>query len=738
LCDALKIELAEIFMFRRIVFLVLSALMLTAGFVSSGFAQGGQALDFKPGEVIVGYHSEADRRASERLFKNAPLVNSFSVLGGQKAQKLEVSPRQDTSLLLRFSLPPVNNAFADGDPASQRRLIDDLTNQIKKVDPRVKYVYPNYLLRVPEQKPNSLDNKRQKKLLSTASKTTSPASNGFPNDPLFASDQWDYQALPIGMNAIGAWKITTGDRRIVVAVIDTGILRSHPDVVGSGNLQPGYNFASDGAGRSDDASDPKSESHGSNVASVIGAVATNNKLGVAGINWSVSVLPVRVFNEEGGASFKDLADGILWAAGLPVEGAPTNKFPADVINLSVQLDLPCDQVVPLKDAIDRARSAGSVVVAAAGNGNKTIAKPPIDIAGVFPAGCAGVISVAASDSKGHLASYSNFGNVSIVAPGGDDNEGNARQVYGIGGTETLGWSGTSQAAPHVAGAIALAMAKHEEWRRHPDLIAAAIHDTAVPMQAGACSHPCGPGQLDAQRLIEYVPSPPKQPLTAAVSSPMRAPPKAAKISTASASNDVSGRWLMTQGSMLVIEGGEWFHPSKGTALISLVGQENMIVRYPQQIGVTCAYRVMLLENRGALYLEPTNASQPDEFCPSGRLASGSQAKPVTSSISPTAAASSTAETKGEAASNKILGRWLLNSGGILVIEQDQWLHPTKGAANIMLVGNDQFIVQYPQQTYVKCAYRVVLLDNGKALKLVPTNNLQPEEYCPTGQLTGLR
>src|ERR1700730_11991908 len=271
------------------------------------------------------------------------------------------------------------------------------------------------------------------------------------------------------MNAIGAWKITTGDRRIAVAVIDTGMLLSHPDVVGSGNLLQGYNFASDGAGRSDDASDPKTESHGSNVASVIGAVATNNKLGGAGINWSVLVLPVRVFNEEGGASFKDLADGILWAAGLPVEGIPTNKFPADVINLSVQLESPCDQVALLKDAIDRARSAGSVVVAAAGNGNKTIAKPPIDIAGVFPAGCHRGISVAASDSSGHFASYSNFGNVSIVAPGGDDNEGKARQVYGIGGTDTLGWSGTSQAAPHVAGAIALGMAKHEEWSGHSEL-----------------------------------------------------------------------------------------------------------------------------------------------------------------------------------------------------------------------------------------------------------------------------
>ena len=91
--------------------------------------------------------------------------------------------------------------------------------------------------------------------------------------------------------------------------------------------------------------------------------------------------------------------------------------------------------------------------------------------------------MSAADIRGHLASYSNFGNVSIVAPGGDfDKDGAPIAVWGIGGTETRGWVGTTQAAPHVVGAIALAMAKHEEFRRHPDLVATAIRDTAVPMQ----------------------------------------------------------------------------------------------------------------------------------------------------------------------------------------------------------------------------------------------------------------
>ena len=198
-----------------------------------------------------------------------------------------------------------------------------------------------------------------------------------------------------------------------------------------------------------------------------------------------------------------------------------NLTPADIINLSLSGPGACDGPASgrIGGAIEKARSAGAVIVVAAGNG-KGDDHIPMDMADYYPANCPGVISVAAHDHKGHLSSYSNFGNVSIVAPGGDTDV----PVLGIGGTGTLGWSGTSQATPHVAAAIALAMAQHEELRRHPDLVATAIHDSAVPMPAGACAHPCGPGQLDAQKLLEYVPRSSKPPLTSSITPPPQVSP----------------------------------------------------------------------------------------------------------------------------------------------------------------------------------------------------------------------
>jgi serine protease len=170
-----------------------------------------------------------------------------------------------------------------------------------------------------------------------------------PSDPMYGN-QWHYAAPSAGnygINAPGAWDISTGATGIYVAVLDTGI-RNHADL--AGRWQGGYDMisdiwtANDSTGRDSDPTDPgdwvasnacysgspsrNSSWHGTHVSGTIGA-ATNNGIGVAGINWVSKIIPVRVLGRCGGYT-SDIADGIRWAAGLSVPGVPNNPYPAKV------------------------------------------------------------------------------------------------------------------------------------------------------------------------------------------------------------------------------------------------------------------------------------------------------------------------------------------------------------------------------------------------------------------------
>src|SRR5439155_471819 len=221
----------------------------------------------------------------------------------------------------------------------------------------------------------------------------------------------------------------------VVAVIDTGVLPNHEDVVGSRNYVGGFDVvtdrarANDGDGRDGDPTDPgdgvaagecfpgspalPASWHGTHVAGTVGIGGTNNAVGVAGVNWRVKVQAVRVLGKCGG-TIADINDGIRWAAGLPVPGAPNNPHPAKVINMSLGGRGRCTLSPSTQAAIDDAVNAGAAVVVAAGN-------EAADASGFFPASCEHVITVAASDYRGHLVTrYSNFGqDVDLLAPGGD-------------------------------------------------------------------------------------------------------------------------------------------------------------------------------------------------------------------------------------------------------------------------------------------------------------------------------
>jgi serine protease len=319
------------------------------------------------------------------------------------------------------------------------------------------------------------------------------------DDPLF-DQQW-----PLSLTHItSAWSRTEGSEAVTVAVVDSGI-RQHPDL--QDRYVAGFDFISDPANaddsdgvRDNDPTDTgtvdpaSSQLHGMHVAGILGA-HTDNAVGIAGVDWNCQILPVRVLGVLGGqGSDTDIADGIRWAAGIPVDGAPTNPTPAQVINLS--FGGPGGSAV-LQSAIDDVASLGVIVVAAAGNDGA-------DTAGYAPAGLNHVIAVGAGDGAGNLASYSNRGpRVDLLAPGGDLTAG-----FGVlstlytdaDGYTYVAFNGTSQAAPHVSGVASLMKALDPSI--DSDRARTLLSATADPSHA--CAEGCGGGLLDADAALAAV------------------------------------------------------------------------------------------------------------------------------------------------------------------------------------------------------------------------------------------
>jgi len=282
-----------------------------------------------------------------------------------------------------------------------------------------------------------------------------------PSDPRFP-DLWGMEnngqtggTTGADIRAVGAWATWTGDPNFRVAVIDTGIDDAHPDLEpnvwtnpteipnngidddGNGYVDDvhGFNFLSNNGKSTDD------NGHGTHVSGTIGAVA-NNRTGVVGVNWRCKVIALKFLSAGGSGSTSDAIRAMQYVLenGIRVSN---NSWGGG------------DYSQALYDTIKEAQRIGHLFIAAAGNDHVNN-----DVFPHYPSSydLPNIISVAATDHNDELADFSNYGatSVDLAAPGVDILSTLPDSRYG-----TL--SGTSMAAPHVAGVAALLMSRHPDW-----------------------------------------------------------------------------------------------------------------------------------------------------------------------------------------------------------------------------------------------------------------------------------
>lgn len=389
-----------------------------------------------PGQAIVRYRTddgaaddEPEREALEALAMRMGLDRLAGAHGRQRL--LGLRPAADATPLARARRGrAADKAAALTDEAQRRYWETLLTVKSLQRDPAVRSAAPNYLV----------------------------TPHAVPDDEFYGL-QWHYPQIRLA----DAWTTSNGDPGVVVAVVDTGILAAHPDL--AGQFVDGYDFirdpevAADGDGIDPDpeeTADPREPEaiayHGSHVSGTVAARADNG-VGVAGVAYGARLMPLRALGATGGTSY-DVNQAVRFAAGLPNDSGLLPARPADIINLSIG----GEGFNPVSQDLYRSvREAGILLVASAGNEGSD--------APSYPAAYEGVLGVSAVDAQGDAAAYSNRGPaIDVAAPGGDTGADVTGDGYpdGVLSTGASGGDfaytflqGTSMAAPHVSGVLAL-------------------------------------------------------------------------------------------------------------------------------------------------------------------------------------------------------------------------------------------------------------------------------------------
>lgn len=279
-----------------------------------------------------------------------------------------------------------------------------------------------------------------------------------PNDPSY-SNEWHLPQI----SAPGAWDLTTGASDIVIAVIDSGVDPTHPDL--ANKLVPGWNFLSNNSDTHDVLG------HGTAVAGTVAAQG-NDGFGVAGVAWKNRIMPLVVLNSSNAATYADIADAIIYAA----------DHGAKVINISIGGST---SSATLQNAINYAWNKGLVIAASAMNYSSS--------APYYPAAADNVLAVGATDQYDKLASFSDYGSwIDVVAPG--------VSIYTTQNGGGYWWvQGTSFASPQVVGLAALL------FSRNPNLSNAQVVDlirsNADDLGTAGFDSTFGWGRINAYRSL---------------------------------------------------------------------------------------------------------------------------------------------------------------------------------------------------------------------------------------------